>query len=100
MRCLSTRTTVEGFKRRRYESAIGHRHTTIEVPLEVWNRVNTVGRQRNRAAEAMRALNRESLQRQAVMLASTSGLSTREVAARLGTSESNVRRWKAQHHVK
>ena len=92
MRCLETRETAEGWRRRRYESANGHRYTTIEVPIEVWRRVNSVGRQRDRAAEATRALERQAVQRQAIALVAA-GLSRREAARRLNTSEANVRRW-------
>jgi len=41
MKCLETRTTVEGFKRRRYSDDTGQRFTTIEVPIETWNQMQT-----------------------------------------------------------
>lgn len=37
MKCLETRTTPEGFKRRRYENEDGLRTTTVEIPLSVFN---------------------------------------------------------------
>lgn len=43
-RCLETRRTPEGFKRRRYETDEGLRFSTIEVPLVVWK--GLVGRRR------------------------------------------------------
>lgn len=92
MRCLSTRTTREGFKRRRYVSAAGHRFTTIEVPLELWERINSVGRQRDRVAQAARALARESKQRQARAL-SAAGRSASDIAAALEVSRRTVQRW-------
>jgi hypothetical protein len=36
MRCLETRPTGDGFRRRRYEADDGTRHTTIEVPMQLW----------------------------------------------------------------
>ena len=92
MKCLETRETREGYRRRRYETAAGLRFTTIEVPVEVWKRINSTGRPRDRAAQATRALERESLRRQAVALAA-SGLPRREVARRLNKPETTIRRW-------
>lgn len=43
MKCLSTRRTPEGFKRRRYQRDDGTRFNTIEVPEELWNTVNRKG---------------------------------------------------------
>lgn len=93
MKCLETRETEEGYKRRRYETAAGHRFTTIEVPMEIWKRVNSVGRQRDRAAEAARALQRQAVGRQAAGMRTATGLSYREIARRLGISASTVRRY-------
>lgn len=92
MKVLETRETAEGYKRRRYETAGGTRFTTIEVPIEIWNRVNTVGRQRNRAAEATRAMERERLRNQAVLLMA-SWNSTAHVARAIGVSLRTVQRW-------
>ena len=95
MKCLQTRKTAEGWRRRRYESASGVRSTTIEVPIEIWRRVNSVGRQRDRAAEAMRAIDRQSLKRQVLSLIAM-GRPTREVAVALGASLRTVQRWAKQ----
>ena len=95
MKCLQTRKTAEGWRRRRYEFASGVRSTTIEVPIEIWRRVNSVGRQRDRAAEAMRAIDRQSLKRQVLSLIAM-GRPTREVAVALGASLRTVQRWAKQ----
>ena len=42
-RCLETRATTEGFKRRRYTDGVD-RWSTIEVPLEMWTVLNRPGR--------------------------------------------------------
>lgn len=60
MKCLETRRTADGFKRRRYEDN-GVRFTTIEVPVTVWNAINKQGRAKDRAAQAGRALARTQL---------------------------------------
>lgn len=94
MRVLETRETPDGFRRRRYESATGRRFSTIEVPMELWQRVNSVGSQRNRAAQVMRALDRKSLQRQVrAYRVAHPDLSQRELARQLGLPESTVRRF-------
>ena len=92
MRCLETRTTPEGFKRRRYESAGGLRHTTIEVPLTVWNGINKQGRAHNRALEWQRARDRDSRQLQAQQLVAN-GRSKRFVAGALNVPYRTVCRW-------
>ena len=43
MRCLETRRTADGYRRRRYEDG-KIRFTTIEVPLETWNAINEAER--------------------------------------------------------
>lgn len=55
-RCLSTRATPEGFKRRRYEDERGERRTTIEVPLELWHRM--ADRDERGQGRAQRVMNR------------------------------------------
>ena len=99
MKCLSTRATPEGYKRRRYESPSGARHTTIEVPLKVWDRLSKSGSPRNRIAEAERALERESLKRQALAL-SLYVKSMRLIARRLGLPATTVRRWITERKMK
>ena len=92
MRVLSTRETADGFKRRRYETATGHRFSTVEVPLEVWNRMNSPGRARNRFAQVMTTLDRESTKRQAKSLRAA-GLSCREIAGRLSIPVRTIQRY-------
>lgn len=92
MKCLATRQTADGFRRRRYESPTGHRFSTVEVPLEVWNRLNSPGRARNRFAEIMTTLDRESRSRQVKSLRK-SGLSCRDIAARLTIPLRTVQRY-------
>lgn len=91
-RCLETRITPEGFKRRRYQSPTGVRSTTIEVPIELWQAVNGRGASYIRYAQAMFHEERQSLKRQGLALVA-SGLSQREVARRLGVQASTVNRW-------
>ncbi len=92
MKCLETRTTPEGFKRRRYRTASNVIQRTIEVPLELWDRVNSVGRQRDRAAEVMRTIDKQSKKRQAIALRKN-GVERSEVAKAVGVSVRTVSRW-------
>jgi hypothetical protein len=92
VRCLETRTTSEGYKRRRYESAGGLRHTTIEVPIEVWNGLNRQGRGGSRAAAWNRARSRGSVRLQAQGLVA-SGASKAYVAGLLNVPLRTVQRW-------
>ena len=92
MKCLETRTTPQGFKRRRYVSAGGVRSTTIEVPFDLWQQVNGQGRNRDRAAAVLRKQERASLAAQARGLY-LAGKSSRQVAALLGCSPRSVMRW-------
>ena len=39
MKCLETRKTPDGYKRRRYELDDGQRQTTIEIPMDLWNQI-------------------------------------------------------------
>jgi hypothetical protein len=92
VKCLETRATPEGYKRRRYESAGGLRHTTIEVPLEVWRGINRQGRGNDRAAAWLRARERDSMRRQARSLV-FNGKSRSDVAEVLAVSVRTVQRW-------
>jgi hypothetical protein len=97
MKCLETRTTPEGFKRRRYQSAAGVRHTTIEVPIELWQAVNATSTARaraarERAAKAQRKLERESIKRQVLLLAAH-GENGHWISLRLGLPHRTVYRW-------
>lgn len=66
MKCLSTRTTSDGFKRRRYEMPSGQRVTTLEVPITVWAAINRQGRGSDRAAAWSRARARDNLRLRAL----------------------------------
>lgn len=92
MKCLSTRTTPDGFKRRRYEAKTGARHTTIEIPAELWATLNGQGRARNRVEEWRRARDRESLRRQGVSL-DAAGWDPSKIAEHLKVSRRTVNRW-------
>ena len=94
MKCLSTRTTPEGFKRRRYQSAGGLRHTTIEIPFEVWQELNKNGEGTRHAAAVAEAHDFASRQLQVVSLL-RHGYSAIEVAMRTGVELSTVYRWGA-----
>ena len=94
MRCLETRITPEGYKRRRYESAGGLRHTTYEIPAEVWRALNRQGRGNDRAAAWQRARDRDSKQMQAKALVAA-GKSRAFVAGLLNVSLRTVQRWTA-----
>ena len=91
-RCLETRRTPEGFRRRRYEQD-GVRFTTIEVPVEVWRAVARPDRiaralagRENAAAQARRRALGEHLLAQ--------GWKPAAVANELNVSEAAVRQWR------
>jgi hypothetical protein len=91
VKCLETRTTVDGFKRRRYEDA-GVRFSTIEVPLAVWNTINKQGRARDRATQAWRAAARAQL-RLRVLDYKAQGWSARKAAYVSSVPLRTVQRW-------
>lgn len=95
MKCLETRKTTEGFKRRRYQCEDGSRITTIEVPLSVWNSINKQGRGADRAAQWARERAREATRIKAVELV-RSGWKPIAVASELGLAVRNVHRWSAK----
>lgn len=39
MKCLETRKTPDGYKRRRYQLDDGTRQTTIEIPINLWYQI-------------------------------------------------------------
>lgn len=94
MRVLQTRTTPEGFKRRRYESAGGLRWSTIEVPVEVWNGINRQGHARNRAEQWQRARERDSMRLQARKL-HAAGRTPAEIHKTLNVPKRTIYRWLA-----
>ena len=94
MKCLETRATPEGFKRRRYQREDGLRVTTIEVPLSVWQSINSQGRGADRAAQWGRERNREAIRARAVALV-RDGWKPLAVASEMGLAVRNVQRWAA-----
>ena len=65
-KCLETRATPDGFRRRRYQRADGVRFTTIEVPLQVWTYLTKQGRGANRRGQWERARARDAVKLQAL----------------------------------
>ena len=92
MKCLETRATPEGFRRRRYLRDDGVRFSTIEVPLAVWQSINSAGRARDRFAQWSRERSREATRLRAVELV-TAGWRRIAVASELGVSVRSVQRW-------
>lgn len=93
MKCLSTRRTSEGFRRRRYVLPDGVRLTTLEVPIEVWNSVARPATVAARIASRSRELARLSLkQRGMAMLAE--GWKPAAVANELNITARAVQRWR------
>jgi hypothetical protein len=84
-KCLEVRETPEGYKRRRYQDQDGTRHTTIEIPLELWQELNadaqTMNERRERAWQ-LRAM----------------GLKTGQIAERLGVQYRSVCRYLSTKH--
>ncbi len=87
---IETRTGPDGFTYRRY-AAGEHKMTTVEVPLQVWARLNSVGRQRDRAAQAARAIAREKRVEQAREL--RGHLTPQQIALKLNISVRTAQRW-------
>lgn len=91
-KCLETRCTEDGFKRRRYLRADGVRITTIEVPMSVWKSLNRTGRAKNRFAEWTRERKREATRLRAVELV-RAGWKRIAVASELGVPLRTVQGW-------
>lgn len=98
MKCLETRLTSEGYKRRRYESPLGVRYTTVEIPIEVWRALNKQGRGADRISAWGRARERERQQAQARALY-RAGRAAKDIAELLKKPVRTVNRWiaKAKH---
>jgi transcriptional regulator NrdR family protein len=90
---LETRTTAEGYKRRRYAGEEGTRYTTIEIPLSVWNGINKQGRGSDRAAAFDRERSRENA-RQTARALMGQGWKAIAVASHLGVPLRSVQRWR------
>lgn len=92
MKCLETRRTPEGFKRRRYERDDGQRFTTLEVPAELWAWLNNQGRGQNRLAEIQREQEREAV-RAAGRALLAQGWKPLAVSSQLAIPVRTVQRW-------
>lgn len=90
-RCLETRRTPEGFRRRRYEQD-GVRFTTIEVPLEVWRGAVRHDRVADRLA-AWRRRQDAQAKKQAALRLLQQGWKPAAVANETGFTERAVQRW-------
>lgn len=93
MRCLSTRRTSDGLRRRRYEQPDGTRFSTVEVPATVWNALNQQGRFSDRMAQFQRVVQRNSLRGRALVLLH-SGWKPLAVAHDISVPVRTVQRWK------
>ena len=93
MKCLETRTTADGFKRRRYERPNKTRFTTIEVPLAVWNGINKQGRGAGRAEAWLRGQLRSQL-RQRARAHRDAGWTARKTAYVMGIPIRTIQRWR------
>lgn len=91
MKCLETRRTPEGFRRRRYEQD-GVRFTTIEVPIEVWRGAVRHDRVAERLAAWHRAQSQLALKQRALRLLAE-GWKPIAVAHETGFTERAVQRW-------
>ena len=87
-RCLETRTTPEGLRRRRYVDG----SVTIEVPLSAWKYLNRQGRGNDRVAAHQRAVQRDAVRRRAVELG-TQGWKPLAIANELKVPVRSVQRW-------
>lgn len=87
MKCLETRTTIEGFKRRRYEDN-GARFTTIEVPIDLWKKLCIKAIRKGIRADRAAEIQRAKLLRQ-------NEWSVDEISVELGVSMSTVVTWLA-----
>lgn len=92
-RCLETRATPDGFRRRRYQRDDGVRFTTIEVPLQVWNCLNKQGRGAYRRGQWERARARDAVRLQALKHMAE-GWKAIASAHELGVPLRTVQRWR------
>lgn len=95
MKCLATRLTSEGHKRRRYQRDDGTRMSTIEIPLALYKAFDRQGRRKNRAEQWLRAQGRETLRGRARMLV-LEGWRTIAIASELKVPVRTVQRWVAR----
>lgn len=93
MKCLSTRVSPSGLKRRRYERDDGSRFSTVEVPAEVWDSLNREGRGRDRIAAKARVNARQAL-KELVRMDAARGVKAIASAHELGVPVRTVQRWR------
>lgn len=86
---LETRVRADGLKYRRKEDG----SWTVEVPVEIWRRLNLMGRHKNRIEEAERAIAREKLRKQ-VLQDMADGLTAIASSHDLGVPVRTVKRWR------
>lgn len=93
-RVLETRTNAStGFIRRRYETPLGHRYSTLEVPYDLWLRITNGANARARVESYLRVQARGTTRRQALALLAA-GRTTRFVADHLGLPIRTVQYWR------
>lgn len=95
MKCLETRRTPEGFRRRRYLREDGVRITTLEVPIEIWNGSVRHDQVRRRMESRARALARASTKFRGQELL-RAGWKPEAVASELNVTTSCAQRWRRQ----
>lgn len=92
IKCLETRVTPDGIKRRRYEHPDGTRMSTVEVPLQLWASVCAGGRAAGAKAAWFRKQEMAAKQKQALQL-SAAGQNDGAIALQIGVSRRTVSRW-------
>ena len=93
VKCLESRPTAEGFRRRRYRNDAGVRFTTIEVPIEVWNSVKRPEVVASRMVGRQREIARQALKLQALILIRR-GEKPESIANELGLTARTIQRWR------
>lgn len=93
MKVLETRTTPEGYIRRRRRNDKGVTYYTIEVPEKVWNHINRMGRDNDRAAQFARVVNRAALKLRA-LAHMHEGWKPLASAHELGVPVRTIQRWR------
>lgn len=91
---LETRTTSDGYVRRRYEGLDGARFTTIEVPIAVWRGIAKHGHDKDRAKAWERARARDALRAKAVKLMVEDGIKPIAVSVMLDLPITTLKTWR------
>ena len=92
IKCLETRVTPDGIKRRRYEHPDGTRMSTVEIPLSLWVAVCARDRAFATKDEWFRRQKQAAKQKQALQL-SAAGQKDGAIALQIGVSRRTVSRW-------